>query len=307
MRTSDITKAILVVLVFVALYAVNVLAVGIAKIKKDWPIYRCNPMIMPFASFFGQDPKTNFVYCIQNMQANYMGHILQPIEYNLNAMATLGGNLGKSISAARSFIANLRSEITGIIGSIFGVFLNLLIQMQKTIITIKDTFDKISGIMATILYTFSGSVMTTQSMWNGPPGQMVRALCFHPHTKVCLQSGDIARMRDVEIGDKLKNGATVCATMRIKNFDEDNKTIHHFYALPGGESGETVYVTGCHLVKHPHTGEYCPVSQHPDAVETRESTKWFVCFITSDHTIPIGSHTFHDWEDDNGSPSKDLL
>ena len=30
------------------------------------------------------------------------------------------------------------------------------------------------------------------------------------------------------------------------------------------------------------------------------------CLITSDHTIPIGKHIFHDWEDNNGSPAKNL-
>ena len=30
------------------------------------------------------------------------------------------------------------------------------------------------------------------------------------------------------------------------------------------------------------------------------------CLITSNHTIPIGGRIFHDWEDNNGSPSKSL-
>ena len=82
MNSSEITKVILIFLVFGMLFAINILSVGIANIKKNWPLYRCNPTIMPFASFFGHDPKTNFTYCIQNMQSAYMGNILQPINYN---------------------------------------------------------------------------------------------------------------------------------------------------------------------------------------------------------------------------------
>ena len=307
MRASDIARVILIVLVFGILYAVNILAVGIERIKQNWPLYRCNPMIMPIASLFGQDPTTNFTYCIQNMQGVYMGEILAPIEYNLSALSSLGGQITTAISSARAFIANLRGRIAQIIGTVFGVFLNMLIQVQRTIITIKDTFDKISGVMATLLYTISGSVMTTQSMWNGPPGQLVRGLCFHPHTKIRLASGEVLRMCDVDIGAKLKNGSTVCATMKIKNYDGDLKTVNRFYTLPSGENGNHIYVTGCHLVKHPESGEFIPVSEHPEASKTNEATKWFTCFITNDHTIAIGEYIFHDWEDDNGSPSKDLF
>jgi len=31
-----------------------------------------------------------------------------------------------------------------------------------------------------------------------------------------------------------------------------------------------------------------------------------VCLITSNHTIPIGTNIFHDWEDNQGSPSKSI-
>ena len=30
------------------------------------------------------------------------------------------------------------------------------------------------------------------------------------------------------------------------------------------------------------------------------------CLITEQHTIPIGDYLFHDWEDNNGSASKDI-
>ena len=49
MKSSDITLSIFIILTFVAMYFYNILAVGIKKIKDNWPKYRCNPMMMPFA------------------------------------------------------------------------------------------------------------------------------------------------------------------------------------------------------------------------------------------------------------------
>ena len=308
MRTSDFTLSIIILLVFVALYAFNILAVGMADIKRNWPIYRCNPLIMPFAGTFGYDAQQNFTECVQTMQKQYMGELLAPVNYNLGIMGEIGTKFGGALSDMKSFVSNIRTRISSIVGGIFGTFLNILIQMQKTIITIKDTFDKVTGIMATMLYTLSGSVMTTQSMWNGPPGQMVRAICFDPDTVLALKSGDTVKMKDIDVGETLKDGSVVCATMKIKNFDKDGNYQCPFYNMPNGEDGDAIRVTGTHLVQLSNENRnFVPVSEHPSAtLDSSEPTKWFSCLITDTHLIPIGEYVFHDWEDNNGSPSKDL-
>ena len=42
------------------MYFYNILAVGIKNIQDNWPEYRCNPSIMPFAGTFGHDVMDNF-------------------------------------------------------------------------------------------------------------------------------------------------------------------------------------------------------------------------------------------------------
>lgn len=300
MKTSDIALSLFILIVFVGLYAANVLAVGIQKVKKNWPLYRCNPTVMPFAGTFGHDVKSNFVYCVQNMQKDYMGHLLQPLNFNLGSLTSIGGELTDAISGLQGFIGRIRSDISGIVGKIFGVFLNMLIQIQKLIIDIKDTFGKITGIMAALLYTLSGTVMTTQSMWNGPPGEAVRAMCFHPGTKVLLANGSVVKMKHIEIGDVLQDGVVVEATMKIKNFDDKGNALCLFYNMPHGEEGENILVTGSHLVYDDSKKTFVRVSEHPDAIETTLTHKTLSCLVTSDNTIPIGNYRFHDWEDNQG-------
>ena len=50
---------------------------------------------------------------------------------------------------------------------------------------------------------------------------------------------------------------------------------------------------------------YIHVKDHPKSVKSSTNSQMFICLITSDHTIPLGNYIFHDWEDNNGSPSKD--
>ena len=176
MRTSDITLSIFIILVFVAMYFYNILAVGIKKIQDNWPEYRCNPTIMPFAGTFGHDVMSNFTYCIQNTQTNFMGYLLQPLNYLMAVINKSVGGLMESIQDIRGFINVFRNMITSIVQSIFGVFINILTQFQFILVKMKDMLGKIVGVMATMMYILQGSVMTMQSSWNGPPGQMVRLM-----------------------------------------------------------------------------------------------------------------------------------
>lgn len=174
MRSSDITLSVFIILVFIGMYIYNILAVGIKNIQENWPSYRCNPMVMPFAGMFGHDSGANFTYCIQSMQTNYMGVLLKPINYVMSVSNQSMGGLMNSVQSIRKFINELRNSITSIVQNIFGIFLNILIQFQMIIIKIKDTMGKMIGIMTTMMYVLQGSLMTMQSNWNGAPGQMVR-------------------------------------------------------------------------------------------------------------------------------------
>lgn len=176
MDAYDLISAILIILIFVGLYFLSVLGIGLKKIENDWPKYRCNPSVMPFANLFNHDIMQNFTFCIQNMQIASMSTFLEPIHYILSFGNEVTSIIMKVINYVRAFFNNLRNWITNIIMSIFGVFLNMLIEVQKITLDIEDLFRKLLGTLATFLYILSGTVMTGKSVWAGPPGQIVRAI-----------------------------------------------------------------------------------------------------------------------------------
>ena len=310
MKTSDLSITIFILIVFIILYVFNVLSIGINQIKEDWPVYRCNPVIMPFASIFGQDVVNNFTYCIQSMQGNYMSYLMQPLQYNLNVIGNIVKGLTGAINSIRAFFNNIRNRIIDIVKSIFAVFLNILIEFQRLTINIKDLFNKLIGIMVALMYTLNGSIMTMNSAWSGPPGQLTRALCFHPETKLRLKDDTLVCIKDVPLNAVLKNGTMVNAVMHISNLDENGKAIEALYKLKGGEKSDIlesesdILVSGSHLVYVPTTKVFDHVENLLEAEKTDILCDTFTCLITSNHTIPIGKWIFHDWEDNNGSKSK---
>lgn len=314
MKTSDLTLSVIVVFIFILLYLFNILVVGIQRIKENWPVYRCQPLVMPFASIFGHDSSKNFGYCIANMQKNFMGPLLKPLNFNISLLGDITGGLTSGLNSNRDFVGKFRAAISGTFMNIFSVVFNVMIEVQRTVINIKDMINKLVGIMTTTLYILNGSIMTMESAWAGPPGQLVKALCFHPDTKLKLQSGEIISMQNIPLNSVLQNGTRVCATMQISNLDENSSIIEKMYRVKRKKNiednqedrQEDILVSGSHLIYDPNIKQFVHVKDLPSSELTEINCEVLSCLITSDHTIPIGEWIFHDWEDSNGSAPKNI-
>ena len=306
MTGTDILQAIIIIIIFILLFCVNILGVGIENIKKQWPTYRCNPTIMPFASIFGEDTLKNFSFCVQNLQQTFMQDLLAPLHYVENIAGDITKDLTKSINYIRAFFNKIRNMITDIIKEIMSVFLNFLIHIQNMIISIKDLFSKTIGTIAVFIYVLEGAVMSMKSAWSGLPGQMVRMLCFYPKTLIKLNDGTIKPIADIDPGDILKNKQVVHGTMKLHNLDEDGNFIESLYQFNGENLENPILVSGSHLIFDSNKENFVHVHEHQDAILSPINSKTLICLITSDHTIPLGDYIFHDWEDNQGSRSKNV-
>ena len=138
MKTADLLNSIFIIIVFIALYVANILAIGKKNIENNWALYRCSPLVMPFANLFGHDTMENFAYCIQNMQSDFMGYLLQPLTFVTSSISSTLGNFTNDINMVRAMFDKVRTFMSSTIQSVFGVFLNLIIEFQRITIGIKD-------------------------------------------------------------------------------------------------------------------------------------------------------------------------
>ena len=285
---------IIVTLGFVLyVYAITV-QTSLKQIRDHWPLYRCNPMYMPLAP----NIEENFTYCIQGMQSNFMGYILEPLSFIVNTVgSSIGSSLGQ-INFVRAMINDIRNFLSNNVGKIYNVFLNLVVEFQKILAGMMDIIGKFVGILFAFMNILDGSIMTVQSAWDGPPGQMVQALgsCFHPETKLKLKNGNIVSIKDINLGDILENGSRVQATMKIDNSQKEQK--EEIFIIKGaGVQDEDIYVTGSHLIYDKNTSNFIKVKNYSLAEKSTIDIDYFNCLITSDHKIHIGKEIFWDWED----------
>lgn len=301
MKASDISLSVLIIILFIGILVLNVLTIGISRIKKNWVMYRCNPIVMPFASYFGHEPVSNFTYCIQNMQTSYMSYLMEPTHYIMGVFGSMLGGLTKDVQTIRKKIANMIQNIGNIVGSIFGVFINIIIQFQKIITKLKDTMGKVIGVIMTVIYLLDTGIQTGTSVMGGPIGKTLRFVCFHPETPVRLKNENTKYMKDINLGDILINGSEVMSVMKIKGnsygIQDKHSNDNPYYKIYDDSIKGYIYVTGSHLIKEKN-GNFVPVREYNESlIEHYVKTNEFSCLITSDHKIPVGNHIFWDWED----------
>jgi hypothetical protein len=280
---------------FIAQIAVMMYFKSALEIRENWTMYRCNPPYWIFSKNISDD----FTYCVQNTQMNMMGYLLQPLNYMISSLTSVGGQFAESINNIRVMFSSIRNFISEIIENVFGVFLNLIVEFQKIIISIKDMVGKMIGIVVTIMYVLDGSIKTMNSAWAGPSGQLVRAIgsCFHPQTRITLENGLIYSMENVPLGAKLKGGGKIFAVLKV-----DNSKKEPLYKITGKQN---IYVTGDHFVLNQTNNQWIQVKKYNKAIiQPSLVPEYFSCLITTDRRIPIDDELFWDWEDDELTNNK---
>ena len=178
MKSNDIFLAIFIIVVFILCNLVNILTKNIEEIKRNWPLYRCNPLIMPFASYFGHDTATNFAVCIAEMQKGMMGIFTEPIVFSLHKMLKVFKTIQDSLNLFRGFTANLRGMLGLQFFNIFNIFNNFLFIFKELLIVIQDTIYKILGIIVVVAHMGVGMGMSGKSFLKGPIFTAIKLLSF---------------------------------------------------------------------------------------------------------------------------------
>jgi hypothetical protein len=294
--TNNYLNLIYVNLGFLAQITIMMYFKSALEIKENWPVYRCNPPYWIFSENISED----FTYCVQNTQMNMMGYLLQPMNYMISSLTSVGGGLNESINNIRVMFSSIRNFVSQIVENVFGVFLNLIVEFQKMIISIKDMVGKMIGIVVSIMYVLDGSIKTMNSAWSGPPGQLVKAIgsCFHPNTELTLSNGTRHKMEHIPLGSVLKDGSKVFAVLKV-----DNPNKEAVYKIPTEK--QTIFVTGEHFVFSTTNNKWIQVKDYEKAVLVPEFVpEYFSCLITTNRNIEIDGILFWDWEDDELTKNK---
>lgn len=149
MDSSDLFLTFFIFFVFLFLYIFNIFYVKYKEIKRNWPRYKCQPMIMPFANFFGHNVNDNFVSCIGNMQGGLMKQFLAPLMKNMDVITSVGEGLSDDLLNVASMGGNLKLDQL----SSFGDMTNVMGGFSRFMTTFTSGLENITNQVVKIANT----------------------------------------------------------------------------------------------------------------------------------------------------------
>jgi hypothetical protein len=107
----------------------------IKPIVDNWPNERCKPYYIPIAGFITKPDNMsasdytvqNFNYCTQNILKSITGFMVEPITFITSGLTDILNYVISDIDNIRNMFNKIRTFVSSIIQSVFGVFLNLVI------------------------------------------------------------------------------------------------------------------------------------------------------------------------------------
>jgi hypothetical protein len=276
---------IIIVFVLVTLVQFGILFVAlqftnIADIKRNFPKYRCNPMIMPFVGNFGYNPMDNFNFCVQSIFSGKAAEVFAPI-YSI--LATFQGVLVTVVNSAmsiRGMFANFLRGVEHFIGSVRNKIQFLLNSVRMSFIRILNLMGKVYGSMFAVLFMGQSAMTASFNLANNDLVKFLFEFCFAPDTLVKMADGTNKAIKDVVIGDVLaevpnNKSPVVTSVFRFAGA-----------STPMVRIGDVV-VSGAHYVLAGSAG-MVPAEAHPDAVWAG-SVPELVCLNVSGHRFRVGA------------------
>ena len=275
----------LILLMFISVFGLNKVF-DIKKIKADWPNQRCNPSIMPFASFFGYNAKENFEFCMGKIFSNHSMPMFGSISAIFSHFTSLLQMVFDAISTLRNIIASLGGGINVVFQEFTERISTFFFKLRVSAITIKTLIGRMYAILFSVMYMGLSGITGMTSFTNTFLFSFLNTFCFPANTKIQIKDRGQVDIKDIKIGDViLPSKSTVTATFRFFSKGQ-----------PMVKLGSTIVSTN-HYVKM--LGHPIKAGDHPDAIHIGpwESDEPLYCLNTSDNKIIVDGHEFLDYDE----------
>ena len=214
-----ILKIVLTIMVFGIVYVLyksytfyNSSIANTINIQKDWPSYRCQPHIIPIASFVGPKGTSsieNALECGMIFFKNSFLSFMAPFIEFFKKIVEVLVDLVKSVQNIRLMFNYLRDSINVFLLDIANMFYAYATKFSLLFNRLLQTFSLIFNVFQDLFYTVAYTGYSLMSVWNGPIGDVARFFCFHKNTLITMNDGTKKIISKIKVGDKIENGKII--------------------------------------------------------------------------------------------------
>jgi hypothetical protein len=224
---------------------------------------------------------------------NKIANVMIPIQRIMYAVKdTFSRMEGVLVSGVYTSLSNsylLKSMISEMVKFICSIFYSLIviIAMMFVIPGMQGLAVAATAVGVALSTIFISTNVSLGKMFHMTPGKMPKIpKCFDENTLIQMKTEGVTtkKIKDIQVGDVLKNGATVTAKLKLGSSNVK------MYSLHG------TIVSDCHQVWY--NSEWIQVTNHPDAIELDKYDKPFIyCLNTENKTIEVGDDIYLDWDE----------
>jgi hypothetical protein len=252
---------------------------SLKEITENFPKYRCNPMIMPFAGNFGVDAKENFNFCLTTIFNVKAAEIFAPI-YNL-----LGGfsDIVKTIIdvslGIRKLFSNFLLGVNNFIRSTRDRIQSVLFSIRMSFLKINNLMGRVYGTMYAVIWMGTSAMTAGFNLGENDLVRFLFEFCFDPTTQVELKDGTFKAIQDLHIGDELAHigGKNPVVTSIFRFSGEKTQMVQIHDVIMSSE----------HYVRD--KGEWIPAKSHISSIPV-QSIPELVCINVSGHKFKVGTN-----------------
>lgn len=211
----ELFKIVLIAFTFFIITMMILLVQYKSYIQDNWNEYRCNPLVIPFSSYFGYDSSETFSYCI-SQSFNIQGlELLKPLGFSTGLIGDILNSITNSIQDIRTFFNTFRNLFLTFVEGIMKRIEDSSSTLQYLFTKMKAIIERLWGIMVTIIYTGYTTVETMTSVFTGPIGGMAKFFCFDENTLITLFNHKYKPIKDIKIGDNILGGGYVLGILKF--------------------------------------------------------------------------------------------
>ena len=261
--------------------------VDIQKVKDNWETYRCRPDVMLMADYYGHDSGENLGYCLKNGFDKRAMEAISPFYTYLGKFVEVLMTMLNSINSIRMIFATIIGSATQIFTEFSGRIKALFYRFQMAAIRMKMLMGRVFATMYAVIFMGMAGIKATQNFGNTFLFKFLDTFCFDPDTGIVLQNGMQIPIKEVKVGDYLRGGQKVTATLQ---FAADGQEM---VVLDG------ILVSTNHYIRF--QDKWIEAKDHPDAIPAKDwsggNVRPLICLNTDTHTIPIGKYIFSDYDE----------
>lgn len=253
---------------------------NVAEISQNFAKYRCNPAIMPFAGFFGQNATENFSFCMKQVLSGQAASIFAPLYTILGNFVAIMTTMSGSLMSLRTMFANFYGGVNSFISNFQRRIQSLLLQIRLSFIKMQNLMGRVYGTMMATTFMGMSAITAGTSLGDNSLVKFIFATapCFAPTTGVWMGDGTWKPISAVRLGDAVRgrDGAAhpVTAVFRFNGSQTPMVRI----------GSNTISTT--HYVRAAE--KWIPAAEHPSAFPTPSLPEIWCLNVARHHAFFVG-------------------